>query len=105
MNKKQLDLIFAIGALLTSAGAIMRLLDVENSIYLFGIGSIIVIAIQAKIALHKTDDLRQQRLTRMGFTSSLLLGLGTYFMYVDSNAWVITLLIYALTIFFLSFRS
>ena len=105
MNKKNLDIIFAVGALLTSAGAIMNLFDVENSKYIFGLGSIIVIAIHASIALQKSDDLRKQRLTRMGFTSSLLLGLGTYFMFTDSNAWVVTVLIYALTSFFLSFRS
>lgn len=105
LNKKNLEILFAIGALLTSFGAVMQLLDVENSQYIFAVGSVIVIAIHTYYALQKADNPRKQRLTRLGFTSSLLLALGIYFMFVDSNAWVVAVLIYALTTFFLSFRT
>lgn len=105
LKKYNLNYLFASAAFFAVAGSVLELLKVSAGKYAFSLGALIIIALQLMQALEKSDDLRKHRIKRMSFTSSLLLGLASYFMFVGSNAWVVAVLIYALTTLFLSFRS
>jgi len=65
-----------------------------------------LIFIQGKNAYEtKTEDKSPQRLARLGFLTSLMLGVACYFMFTGSNSWVVMVLIYALSSFYQSFRG
>lgn len=105
-QKKQSQILFLIGGTITILGAFAHLFNVEYAPYVFSVGSAIIIYWQFMQALRsKGLSQRMQRLIRMGFLSSLMLGLAAYFMFVHSNTWVVAILIYALTTLFYSFRG
>lgn len=86
-------------------GAILSIFNISFAVYIFAIGAIagIVPPLQV-IGADKQENKRNSRLFRIHLMVSLMPILGTYFMYNDSNSWVIALLIYALTTLFLSTR-
>jgi hypothetical protein len=105
MHKTNLQHLLTTGALLTLIGTLTQLFNVKYSAYLFSIGALTIIIYHLAVTLDtKNADLRVQRLTRYGFISSLFLGLSSFFMFTNSNLWVLGVLIYALTSLFLSFR-
>lgn len=104
--KQPSQILFFSGGILTIIGSVAQLFDFKSAPWIFSVGSAISIYTQLmNYLVQKDKDLRLQRIARIGFTSSLLLGLGAYFMFTDSNLWVIAVLIYALTSLYLSFRS
>ncbi len=104
--KKIQYIIFTIAGTLTIAGAIAQIAEFKYTPYIFASGSILLIYSHLKVIFsRKEDNFRLKRLSRIGFISSLMLIIANYFMFTGSNAWVVFLLIYAITIFFLSFRS
>lgn len=106
MQKQIFKFLFLGGGTLTIIGAASQLFELKYAPYLFSIGAAILIFLQIKIALDSnTPKMRQQRIGRNGFLASLLLAAAAYFMFTDSNLWVVAVLIYALTSFFLSFRG
>lgn len=99
-------LLLLLGGSASFAGALMQLSKLSFAPYVFSIGAAAIIVYQ--FLQHEAVDrnnMRAQRLARIGLMSSLLLGLGAYFMFTDSNLWVPATLIFALTSIFLSFRS
>lgn len=106
MLKQPSQILFFIGGILTIIGSIAQLFSFKSAPWIFSAGTVILIYLQLTNALkQKNSDLRLQRLARIGFTSSLLLGLAAYFMFTGSNLWVVVVLIYALTSLILSFRT
>ncbi len=106
MTKQTSQILFFTGGILTILGSVAQLFDFKSAPWVFSAGSILLIYVHLMNYLgQKKADLRQQRLTRIGFTSSLLLLLGGYFMFTGSNLWVIAVLIYALSSLYLSFRT
>lgn len=104
-STKIINLLFPIGAVLLFSASLFKLNDQQYIEYVFAAGSLILIAYHAIIAYNfKKNDKGMQRLYRMGFISSLFLTIGTYFMFTASNSWIIMVLIYALSTFYLSFR-
>lgn len=105
MNKKKFNQIFTAGALITIAGALLKLLTIQYAAYIFSIGAAMIIILQLLNTLNaKDEDFRQQRLTRIALISSLFLAVAAYFMFKDANSWVVFVLLYALTSLFLSYR-
>ena len=105
MNKKYFSLFSTIGLSAITLGAIIYVLDFAPAIYLFSFGALVIIITQLFVALQKHTDSHKQRLSRISLISSLFLGLASYFMYTQSNSWVVAVLIYALITLYLSFRN
>lgn len=100
------QILFITAGTLTISGAIAKLSDIRYAPYVFTLGVGILIFLYGKNALNSTTtDKRQLRLARIGFLSSLMLGVAAYFMFTNSNSWVVLVLIYALSSFFLTFRG
>jgi hypothetical protein len=105
-QKKNSQIFFLLGGTLTILGAFAHMFNVIYAPYVFSLGAAAIIYLQLMQALHSKDmSQRMQRLIRMGFFSSLLLGLAAYLMFVHSNSWVVAVLIYALTSIFYTFRG
>lgn len=98
--------LFVSGAVLTVAGSFAKLFDYPIAFYIFTVGALLIIFVHGQDVFDKTKtDKSEQRLARMGLFNSLFLAVAAYFMYGSSNSWVVMVLIYALTTFYLSFRS
>ena len=105
-EKQPSQILFIIAGTITILGAFARLFDIKYAPYIFSVGAALLIFIQGKNAYEtKTEDKSPQRLARLGFLTSLMLGVACYFMFTGSNSWVVMVLIYALSSFYQSFRG
>ena len=105
-TKQPSQILFIGGGTLTIIGAAAQLFDIPNAPYIFSLGACLLIYYQFMQAWNtRNSEMRQQRLGRIGFLASLLLALSAYFMFSNSNLWVVAILIYALSSFSLSFRG
>ena len=105
-EKQPSQILFITAGTITILGAFARLFDIKYAPYVFSVGAALIIFIQGKIAFgSNTVDKRRQRFTRLGFLTSLMLGVAAYFMFTGSNSWVVMVLIYALSSFYQSFRG
>lgn len=107
MQKQNITtVIFAISGTLLLAGAVLTLLKLEYGPYVFSAGSVGLVYLQAKDAYEKrSEELRNKRLARISLFNNILLVLAAYSMFTSTNSWVVLLLVYALSSFFLSFRG
>ncbi len=107
MNEKKIyQILFITAGTLTILGSIAQLFKTFYAPYLFTVGVVLLIFLHGVEVFDKSKtDKRQQRLARIGLLTSLMLGIGAYFMFIGSNSWVVMLLIYALSSFFQSFRG
>ncbi len=105
--KQSVNKIFYVtGASLALIGIVGKLLAWFLAPYIFSIGAALLIYIPLKqVISSKETDVRQRRLARSGLFAALLLALGAYFMFINSNSWVVAVLIYSLSTLFLSFRG
>jgi len=109
MNKIK-NILFPIGATAILAGLILKIAEVEYALYVFAVGSLLVIMHQILLASTLINTANSQnnsilhRQHRLGIFSSLFLAIAVYFMYINSNSWIVMLLIYAITTLYLSFR-
>jgi len=100
------QIIFIFGGIFTLVGAITQFAHFEYAPYIFAIGAALLIYSRIKnILATNENNFRTKRLSRIGFISALMLLVACYFMFIDSNAWVVFLLIYAVVTFVLTFRS
>lgn len=105
-EKQPSQILFITAGTITILGAFARIFDISFAPYVFSVGAGLLIFIHGKNAYDKnTADKRQQRFARLGFITSLMLGLGAYFMFTGSNSWAVMVLIYALSSFYQSFRG
>lgn len=106
MTKQTSQILFIAGGTFIIIGAAAQLFDALSAPYIFSVGSAALIYFQFMQAWEtRNADMRQQRLGRIGFIASLLLALAAYYMFTQSNLWVVAVLIYALSSFSLSFRG
>jgi Ca2+/Na+ antiporter len=107
MKKTDINKVLLIsGGGLTVFGCFAKLFDLSYAPYIFSVGAAFLIYIQLMYTIdNKNADSRQKRLTRNGLFSSLFLVIAAYFMFKDSNSWVVAVLIYALSTLFISFRG
>jgi hypothetical protein len=105
-EKQPSQILFIIAGTLTILGSFARLFDLKYAPYIFTVGAILIIFIQGKNAWdNNTAEKSQQRFARLGFLTSLMLGVAAYFMITGSNSWVVMVLMYALSSFYQSFRG
>lgn len=105
-TKQPSQILFIGGGTLTIIGAAAQLFDIPNAPYIFSLGAGLIVYFQFMQAWKtRNAEMRQQRLGRIGFIASSLLALAAYFMFTNSNLWVVVVLIYALSSFSLSFRG
>ena len=107
MKQKQLSqILFIFAGTLTILGSFARLFDLKFAPYIFTVGAVLIIFIQGENAWNNnTAEKSQQRFARLGFITSLMLGVAAYFMVTGSNSWVVMVLMYALSSFYQSFRG
>jgi len=107
MKQNQLSqILFLLGAGLTVIGSFTKLFDLNFAPYIFALGVVLLIFLHGQNVFDKSNpDKNQQRLARMVLMNSLFLGIGVYFMFTGSNSWVVMVLIYAISSFYLSFRG
>ena len=92
-------------AVLLVAGALLFMFDVAYSEYICAAGAVLAIVQAFMYALqNRTDDRRQARLHRLNFVATLFLGVAAWLMFMKNTSWMPFVLIYALVVFFLSFR-
>lgn len=98
-------LIYVFGLFLV-AGAILFMFDIKYAEYIFSFGTLLAV-IQAFIYAiqNRTTDRRIQRLHRLYFVASLFLIVAAWFMFINNTSWVPFVVIYAMIVFFLSFRN
>lgn len=97
---------YFVGGVITIIGSLTELFEVSYAPYVFSFGVLLLVGFHFYTAwLNKDAENRSQRLTRSAFMASLLLVLAAYFMFTGSTIWVVAVLIYALSSFFLSFRG
>lgn len=106
MNKKLHNILIAVYAILLVAGALLFTLDVQYAEYIFAAGAILAITQTFVYALqNRTDNKRMARLHRLIFIATLFLGAAATMMFYHNTSWVPMVLIYAVVVFFLSFRG
>ena len=107
MNQEQLTkILFTTGSSLVIISAIAKLANFIYAPHVFSLGVTLLIYVQLKNVIdNRKAETRQKRLSRNGMVTSLLLALAAYFMFTGSNSWVVLVLIYALSTFFLTFRG
>jgi hypothetical protein len=105
-EKQPSQILFISAGTITILGAFARIFDISFAPYIFSIGAAMLIFIQGKYAYDRNGvEKSKQRLARLGFLTSLMLGVAAYFMFTGSNSWVVMVLIYALSSLFQSFRG
>ena len=105
-NPKIIQYLYVGGILCIIAGSFGHFFERDYFKYLFGLGSLCVIASQLMVIFRNREtDFRSKRLNRMSMMLSLMLVLATYSMFAGTTLWIAVVLIYALVTLFLSFRS
>ncbi|MFV0392309.1 MAG: hypothetical protein ACK5KP_10575 [Paludibacteraceae bacterium] len=106
MNNHSIKIAHGLGGFLLLMGAAFQFFEFDFAKFIFAAGVIILIAVQAVYLLRvRHADIRTQRVMRIMFFITLLLGVGAYLMFIRDDRWVIVLLLYALVSVFLAFRS
>ena len=106
MSSGIIKVLHGIGGLLVLSGAAFQFFDFDFAKYVFAAGTLILIVVQSIYLMQaKHKNVRIQRIVRMMFFATLLLGIGVYLMFILDDRWVIMVLIYALVSVFLAWRS
>lgn len=106
MNSGLIKIAHGLGGVLVVAGALFQFFDFGFANYIFGAGALMLIIVQAiYLSQVRNEDIRTQRIVRLMFLFTFLLGFGTYLMFTGDDRWVILLLIYAVVSVFLAWRA
>ncbi|GAB1414993.1 hypothetical protein MASR2M117_03990 [Paludibacter sp.] len=104
--RKTIQYLNNIGILLIIVGSVGHFLELSIFKYLFSLGALLVVFYNI-IQIFQIDnpDFRQKRLLRINVMMSLLLVLGAYSMFDGTSLWMVVILIYALVILMMTFRT
>ena len=102
---KNNDYIFAFGAMLVLAGAVLQISANWIAPYLVGAGGLIIVVFRLVFS-PKSDNFRIRRLMKMQLISSCFLLVSAYLMYTNNprNAWALTLFLAAFLDIFIIWR-
>lgn len=103
MNPKQLNALYLSGGILLLAGSFAHFLKQDYAIYIFVLGAIATTIVKVK-ALVKTTDRRIRRLQNQQMISVLLLLATAYLIFINHDAWPLTLLLAATFDLVISYR-
>jgi hypothetical protein len=105
-NKNTLQYLNATGIVLVIIGSVGHFFDLSVFKYLFGLGALLVVVFNLfRIFKEANTDFRQKRLFRINIMMSLLLILATYSMFDGTTLWMAIILIYALVVLMMTFRT
>ena len=105
MNRFHTYWILVFGILLI-AGAIVSFFEPFVGSWLFAAGTALAVGQAFVFALqNRTDDKRESRLLRLNFLATLFLVGATFMLFSNMSGWIVLVLIYAVIVFFLSFRG
>ncbi len=103
---KNSQILLIASGLLIILGSFANFFEFHLGSFIFALGVALLIFSHSIHVFDKSIvDKREQRIARIGLMTSLMLAIAVYFMFIGSNSWVVMLLIYALSSFFLSFRT
>ena len=102
---KDKDYIFALGAILVLAGAVLQISMNWIAPYLVGAGGLMIFVFRIMYA-PKSENFRVRRLMRMQLISSFFLLASAYLMFTNNpkNAWALTLFLAAFLDIFIAWR-
>ncbi len=104
---KKLNLLYTISSVLLILSSAAYFFNIMYAEFVFTVAVAALLVhklIQNKTDV-KSDDFRKKRLVRLEFYSLAVLILAAYSMITDKNYWIPLLLIYALVVIFLSYRT
>ena len=106
MNSGLIKILHGLGGVLVLAGAAFQFFDFSFAKYVFAVGTLLLIIVQSTYLSNvRNENIRIQRIVRMMFFVTLLLGFGVYLMFSNDDRWVLLILIYAVVSVFLACRS
>lgn len=106
MTNRLIKILHTLGGIFVLAGAAFQFFEFGIAKYIFSAGVLVLIGVQSSyLSKVRNENIRIQRIGRMMFFVTLLLGLAAYLMFTKDDRWVILILIYALVSFFLGWRS
>jgi len=103
MNKKLLNAVFTMGAILVLISSVLVMEHVLWGKYCFAVGVALFVICRSRMT-YTGNDFRMKRLNRLYFASSLLMVVAAYLQFQNSNSWIVLLLIVAITEFYASMR-
>jgi uncharacterized membrane protein len=104
-NRILLNSLFPTGAIFVFAASILFYFKIPQVEYLFATGAVALISYHGILAFIQDDkDKNVLRLYRMGFLASFFLAIASYFIFTQSNSWIVMVLIYAIITLYISFR-
>lgn len=104
MNDRIKNFLYFAFGLVAIGGAIGYIFDMPNSVYVYGTGAIGLITFRI-LTLKNSTNFRIRRLHAILAISSLLMLATAYLMYIQNNAWAITLILAALFDLLVSLRT
>ncbi|MDR2840301.1 MAG: hypothetical protein LBV75_03395 [Paludibacter sp.] len=106
MLAKEYQKLFIAGAILTVVGAFLAIPNLPFAPYAFSLGAFcVVISHVLTFVRHRSDSVIERRQQSIVFIVSIVLAIAAYLMFNGNNLWVVCLMIYAVTILYLSFRQ
>ncbi|MDR1652125.1 MAG: hypothetical protein LBS01_00465 [Prevotellaceae bacterium] len=105
---KHFDIIYIVGGVLLLVGAMLQPDKNQRfAPYIFATGALFVIAYHflEAVKFRKSSNFQQKRFYGMCFLVSALLLPAVYLMFENQRYWLVLLLIYCVTIFYLTFRE
>jgi len=103
MNKKLLNIVFTVGAILVLISSILVMENVVWGKYAFASGVALFFFSRLKMA-YSGNDFRLKRLNRLYFFSSLALVVTSCLQFRENGGWIVLLLIVAILEFYISLR-
>ncbi len=106
MNRSKLNLVQLVAFVCVFVGVVLKFSKVEYAEYIYsiGVGGLFLVQIIYSIKTRKAP-LQIKRIASLMFVATAILGVGAYFMFQNNDYWAVSVLIYALISFFLSFRG
>lgn len=106
MNSGLVKIAHGLGGVLVLIGAALYFFEFDFAKYVFAVGAGILILVNGQYLMDaRNENIRVQRIVRMMFLVTLMLGVGAYLMFVRDDRWVILVLLYAIVSVFLAWRS
>jgi len=103
MNKKLLNIVFTVGAILVLISSVLVMEHVVWGEYAFASGVALFFFSRLKMA-YSGNDFRLKRLNRLYFLSSLALVVASCLQFRGNGGWIVLLLIVAILEFYISLR-
>ena len=103
MNKKFLNTVFTIGAILVLISSVLVMEHVFWGKYCFAVGVALFMISRSRMT-YTGKDFRMKRLNRLYFLSSMFLAVAAYLQFQNNNSWIVLLLIVAIIEFYTSMR-